>query len=215
MKAVVLLSGGLDSTVCLKRAVDEDGACLALTFNYGQKAAKKEIAAARKIAKKLKVKHEVVDLRWLGELGVSALTAPKAKVPELGPGADKEAQRQAARNVWVPNRNGVFVNIAAAFAEARSLDTIVAGFNRDEATMFPDNSIQYIAAANSALRFSTLTGITLESYTAYLSKKEIVKLGREIGAPLEMAWSCHLGGVRPCRRCQSCVSFNNAMEARK
>ena len=212
MRAVVLLSGGLDSTVCLKKAVDERGAHLALTFDYGQKASKNEISAARRICRKLKVKHEVVNLRWLGKLGKNALVAPNGKVPKPGADADKAALQKASRDVWVPNRNGIFVNAAAAYAEGMGLDTVVAGFNRDEAQLFPDNSVQYMAAANTALRFSTLTGITLESYTAYLSKKEILELGREIGAPLEMIWYCYLGGRLPCGQCQSCLSFKNAME---
>ncbi len=215
MQAVVLLSGGLDSTLCLKKAIDEKGAELALTFDYGQKAARKEITAARKICRKLKVKHEVVNLGWLGRLGRSALVVSNAQVPRPEPDANAQAMRKAARDVWVPNRNGVFVNVGAAYAEALGLSTVVAGFNRDEAHLFPDNSIRYMAAANTALRFSTLAGITLESYTAYLSKKEIVKLGRDIGAPLEMVWYCYLGGRQPCGRCQSCVNFRQATETLK
>jgi 7-cyano-7-deazaguanine synthase len=212
MKAVVLLSGGLDSTVCLKKAVDEKSAHLALTFAYGQKAAKKEVSASRKICKKLKVKHEAVKLPWFSRICRSGLVSAKAKIPEPGPDMDADGLRRISREVWVPNRNGVFVNIAAAYAEAMGLDTVLAGFNRDEAEFFPDNSVQYLAAANTALRFSTLSAVTLESYTAYLSKKEIVKLGREIGAPLDLIWYCYHGGRRPCGRCQSCVGFKKAVE---
>lgn len=215
MKAVVLLSGGLDSTVCLKKAVDEDGAHLAMTFDYGQKAAKKEIAAARKICRKLKVKHEVLSLTWLGRLGRSALVAQNSKVPKPGMEAEPESLHKTALDLWVPNRNGIFVNVAAAYAEALGLDTVIAGFNRDEAEFFPDNSVQYMAAANAALRFSTLAGIALESYTAYLSKQEIVKLGKEIGAPIDLLWCCYLGGQEPCGQCQSCVNFRKAMEVFK
>jgi 7-cyano-7-deazaguanine synthase len=215
MKAVVLLSGGLDSTVCLKKAVDEGNAQLALTFDYGQKAAKRETAAARRICKKLQVKHKVINIRWMGKLGKSALLSPNVKVPNARPDANLESLQKAAREVWVPNRNGVFINIAAAFAEGLGIEAVIAGFNRDEANLFPDNSVQYIAAANAALRFSTLAGITIESHTASLSKKEIVKFGRSINAPLDMIWYCYLGGQQPCRRCQSCVSFKQATETLK
>ncbi len=215
MRAVVLLSGGLDSTVCLKKAVDERGANLALTFDYGQKAARKETSAARRICKKLKVKHQVVNLPWFGGLGQNSLVTAKAKIPEPAPDAAPDARQKAADSVWVPNRNGVFVNIAAAYAEALGFDTVVVGFNRDEAELFPDNSVQYMAAANAALRFSTKSGITLVSYTAYLSKKEVVKLGKAIGAPLDMIWYCYHGGRQPCRRCQSCVTYRQATETLK
>ena len=213
MNAVVLLSGGLDSTVCLKKAVDERVAQLALTFDYGQKAAAREIAAARRICRRLKVKHQVVNLGWMAQVGKSALVAPNAKVPKLDACTDSTILQKAAREVWVPNRNGVFVNVAAAYAESLGFDTVIAGFNREEAEVFPDNSVQYMAAANAALRFSTLCGINLESYTAYLSKKEIVRLGREIGAPLDLVWYCYLGGRQPCGHCQSCVSYRKAVEA--
>ena len=215
MGAVVLLSGGLDSTVCLKKAVDEKQAQLALTFDYGQKAAKREIEAARKICKKLKVKQNIIKLGWLGKLGNSALLANNTKIPSPGPNASSESLQKAARDVWVPNRNGVFINIGAAFAEGLGLDTVIAGFNRDEAELFPDNSVQYIAAANAALRFSTLPGINLESYTASLSKKEIVKFGRSINAPLDLIWYCYLGGQQPCGRCQSCTGYREATETLK
>jgi len=213
VKSIVLLSGGLDSTVCLKKTVDEGNALLALTFDYGQKAAKKELAAARSICRKLKVKHQSVNLRWLGKLGNSALLANNPKVPQLDEGADKKDLQKAARDVWVANRNGVFINIGAAFAEGMGCESVVAGFNRDEAELFPDNSVQYLAAANTALRFSTLSGVSVASYTAYLSKNEILKLGMDIKAPLDLIWYCYLGGQSPCGRCQSCINFKKAKES--
>jgi 7-cyano-7-deazaguanine synthase len=215
MRAVVLLSGGLDSTVCLKKTVDERGASLALTFDYGQKAARKEISSARRICKKLQVKHQAVNLPWLGGLGQNSLVTANSRIPEPAPDAAPEALQKAADSVWVPNRNGVFVNIAAAYAEALGLDTVVVGFNRDEAEYFPDNSVQYMAAANAALRFSTKSGIELVSYTAYLSKKEVARLGRAIGAPLDLIWYCYQGGRQPCRRCQSCITYRRATEKLK
>ncbi len=212
MKAVVLLSGGLDSTVCLKKAVDEGAQVLAVTFDYGQKASKRELSAARRICKKLNVEHEVIKLGWLGALGSSALVDARARVPQPGREADKASVQEAARTVWVPNRNGVFVNVAAAMAEARGFDTVIAGLNRDEAELFPDNSIPYLAAANQALRFSTLSGVRLESYTASFSKKRILQIAKEISAPLDLIWYCYLGGRKPCGQCQSCLNYQRAAE---
>ena len=105
----------------------------------------------------------------------------------------------------------MFVHIAACFAEALGLDTIVAGFNREEAVFFPDNSIQFIAAVNASLRLSTMSGVTLVSYTAHLTKKEVGRLAKRIGVPLDLLWSCYLGGPEPCGRCQSCVNFEIAV----
>jgi len=209
--AVVLVSGGLDSAVCLKKAVDEGIARLALTFDYGQKAAEREIEAAKKICGLYDVTHRVIKLEWLKKLTSTALVNPDKDVPTVGYMAGVKRLKQAAKMVWVPNRNALFVNIAACFAEALGYDVVVAGFNREEALFFPDNSIQFIASINSCLQLSTLRGIVLHSYTAHLTKKEVGNLAKRIGVPLDMLWSCYLGGPNPCGRCQSCVNFEIAV----
>ena len=174
MKSVVLLSGGLDSAVCLKRAADETEVVLALTFDYGQPAAKREVEAAEEICGRLRVKHRTIRLEWLGEMLPEGL---KTETPAPEPG-DEEAEQEAVRRVWVPNRNGVFVNIAGAFAEALGCDQIVAGFNAEEGASFPDNSQEYIEAANAALGLSTLRKPKLVSYTAEMNKAEMSKVER-------------------------------------
>jgi len=198
VKSVILLSGGLDSTVCLKRAVDESAAFLALTFDYGQKAAAREIESASKICSLFSVPHRVISLPFLANLGESALTGEGREVPEFQPDSTD------MKSLWVPNRNGLFANIGACFAEALTCDTVVAGFNLDEARLFPDNSAEFIDATNRALKFSTISGVRLFSYTAHLTKKEIAKLGRAIGAPIQLTWSCYNGGEHQCGRCRSC-----------
>lgn len=198
MKSVILLSGGLDSTVCLKRAVDDSAAFVALTFDYGQKAAAREIESAQKICSLYSVPHRVISLPFLANLGDCALTAENRAVPEFDP-AESDF-----KSLWVPNRNGLFVNIGACFAEALTCDTVVAGFNLEEARLFPDNSPEFINATNRALQFSTISGVRLFSYTAHLTKKQIVALGREIGAPIELTWSCYGGGEHQCGKCRSC-----------
>src|SRR6185295_12937838 len=123
MAAVVLLSGGLDSTVALKAARDAGGGALALTFDYGQRAARREIEASRAIAGRLGVEHRTIEAPWLAEITRTALVDPSADVPLPSPAdLDSPRARETARKVWVPNRNGVFVNVAAAFAESRGAD---------------------------------------------------------------------------------------------
>ena len=211
--SVILVSGGLDSCVNLKAAVDDGSAVLALTFDYGQKAAQREMDAAGVMCERLRVRHEVVSLPWLGELGGSALTEdgvglPKPDEAELD---DEAAAARSAEAVWIPNRNGIFVNVGAAYAEALGADGVVAGFNAEEAATFPDNSVEFMSAATEALRFSTSTGVRLESYTAEMTKREVVVLAQEIEAPLELAWPCYDGGERPCGVCESCVRFRRAV----
>jgi 7-cyano-7-deazaguanine synthase len=213
MPAVVLLSGGLDSAVNLKRACDETGVALALTFDYGQKAAPREIAAAAAICRALGVPHRVIELPWLAEICATALVNPGAEAPRVTPEQLAEpwvTGGETARAVWVPNRNGVFLAIAAAFAEHLGAEAVVTGFNAEEAVTFPDNSAEFVAAANAALQFSTGTQVRVLSYTQHLSKRESVRLGREIGAPLALVWSCYYGGTKPCGECESCARFLRA-----
>ncbi len=214
-KRIVLLSGGLDSVVAFKKSVDIGDVVLCLTFDYGQQAAKKEAAAAAKISSLYDVKHRLIELPWLKEITKTALVCTDKKIPKLstdeldGAGGKTE---QSAKSVWVPNRNGVFINIAASFCETLEAGFIIAGFNIEEAATFPDNSPEFIKAINSSLSYSTLNKIKLLSPTALLNKKEIVKLGMEIDAPLELLWSCYKGGEKMCGTCESCMRLNRALK---
>ena len=214
-KSVVLLSGGLDSTVAFKKSVDISDVVLALTFDYGQRAAVKEAAAAAKMSALYDVEHRLIDLPWLKEITKTALVCTDKKIPELSTdeldGAEGKTE-ESARGVWVPNRNGVFINIAASFCEALGAELIITGFNIEEAATFPDNSPEFIEAINSSLSYSTLNKVKLLSPTALLNKKEIVKLGMKIDAPLEFLWSCYKGGERMCGVCESCMRLKRALE---
>ncbi len=214
MRAVVLLSGGLDSLVAA--ALTRTGATLvlALTCDYGQRAAQRETEAAQRQAAWLQCPHQVVALPWLGALGGSALTETDRALPEPEP-ADLDAPEPAAhsaRAVWVPNRNGVLVNVAAAFAERLGADWVVCGFNAEEAATFPDNSRAFMQAADALWSHSTLSGLSLHAPTADLDKAEIVRRGRALGVPLESVWSCYLGEEKQCGRCESCRRLQRALE---
>ena len=215
MPAVVLLSGGLDSAVNLKQALEEIGVALALTFDYGQKAAARELAAAAEMCRTLGVPHRVLALPWLAEICSTALVNPELAPPQLTPEQLHEPRvtdGDTARAVWVPNRNGVFIAIAAAFAESLGADRVVTGFNAEEAATFPDNSAAFAAAMTAALQFSTANGVRVMSYTQDLTKSKIVRLGRRIGAPLALVWSCYFGGDAPCGECESCARYQRALE---
>jgi 7-cyano-7-deazaguanine synthase len=214
MSVIVLLSGGLDSAVNLKLAADQRGVALALTFDYGQRAAAREEAAAALMCRQLRLPHRVVDLPWLTEICNTALVDRAAPMPQLRVedlGTPAVTRGDTAQAVWVPNRNGVFVNIAAAFAERLASDGVVAGFNKEEAATFPDNSADFVAAANAALALSTLQKPVLLSYTQEQTKPEIVKLGRQSGAPIASIWSCYHGGVEHCWHCESCARLERAL----
>lgn len=213
MRSVVLLSGGLDSTVALAQARREGQVLLALTFDYGQRAAEAEIRASGRICAHYGLAHQVIKLPFLQEITHCALVNRESAVPELSAGQldNADVTAQTARAVWVPNRNGLFINIAAAYAESLGAGCVVTGFNREEAQTFPDNSLDFVRAISQSLAFSTLNRVQVVSYTLMLDKKEIVALGRRLGAPLELVWSCYHGGVEMCGRCESCQRLQRAL----
>lgn len=214
MPAIVLLSGGLDSAVNLKQAADETGVALALTFDYRQRAAAREAAAAARMCRELDIPHRLIPLPWLAEASPSSILHSGPAVPEVSIDQleeDRVAGGDTAQAVWIPNRNGIFVNIAAAFAEGLGADTIVAGFNAEEAATFPDNAADFVAASNAALRYSTRSRPRLISYTQNLTKPDIVRLGRRLHAPIPSIWSCYLGGPEHCGRCESCARLERAL----
>ncbi|MBC7287267.1 MAG: 7-cyano-7-deazaguanine synthase QueC [Armatimonadetes bacterium] len=208
-RAIVLLSGGLDSVVTSAFAAAVARDVLALTFDYGQRAAAREIIAARAVAEALGIQWQKIDLTWLGELGASALTDRCVPIPSSEALAEEE--RSAA--VWVPNRNMVFVAVAGAYADAWSYQAILLGLNKEEAAVFPDNSIQFASACTAALSWSTRVRPVVWGPLAGLDKREIVEFGRQIGAPLELVWSCYGEGPAHCWECDSCRRLRTALEA--
>lgn len=217
-KSLILLSGGLDSAANLAFTAHFDEPVLALTIDYGQRAAKPEIEAAKKLASHFGVEHLVLDLKWLGALGGSSLTSKSIDVPQLAKSKldDLAASKESAKLVWVPNRNGLFINVAAAIAESRKLQQVVVGFNKEEAATFPDNSSQFLGVATLSLKYSTSNGVKVACYTDMLVKTEIVQALRNLDRPFpfEMVWSCyHSGeetGGKMCGKCESCQRFIRA-----
>ncbi|HYC79356.1 MAG TPA: 7-cyano-7-deazaguanine synthase QueC [Planctomycetota bacterium] len=214
-KALVLLSGGLDSTVAAVLARDVTRPVLALTVDYGQKAAKRELAASYALSRRLGLEHRVVYLPFLREAAQGALVDRAADVPR--PAAadldDREASARSAAAVWVPARNFAFIAMAATWAEAGGAKHVVVGFNREEAATFPDNSAEFLEATNRALAYATRNAVQVISPTAGMDKREIVAAGRAADAPLEWCWSCYLGGDQPCGTCESCRRFDRAVAA--
>jgi 7-cyano-7-deazaguanine synthase len=213
LRSIVLLSSGLDSTVNFQVARNESTVTLALTFNYGQRAAAREMDRAQRMCEGAGVPHRGIDLPWLGEITQTALVNEGKELPAPSDLDDPEGGLRSAEAVWVPNRNGVFLNVAAAFAESVGASMIVVGFNAEEARTFPDNSPQFISQANKFFSLSTLSKPKVVCYTADLDKEAIVRLGRETGAPFEYIWPCYRGGGDLCRECESCRRTFRALEA--
>lgn len=216
-KSVVLLSGGLDSAANLAFCVHFDEAVLAVTVDYGQRAFSSEFKAAQSLAKHFKVPHMLIDAKWLGQLGGNALTDNSSDVPTLLENQldDVAKTKGTAKAVWVSNRNGVLINIAAAIAESKDIAQVIVGFNKEEAATFPDNSSQFINVTNLALRYSTANGVKVACYTDMLDKTGIVAALRRLPDPFpfELVWSCYLSAEKPCGVCESCRRFNRAISS--
>ena len=194
-KSIILLSGGLDSTVSATVASRRTRPLFALTFDYGQRAAKMEIAASKKICRFLMIEHKTIKLPFFKEFkGLILVDRTKKGLK----------RSRGVRDLWIPNRNGLFINIAACFAEYYSARIIVTGFNREEAREFPDNSEHFLHAINQSLKYSTLNKVEVRSYVLQHTKKEIYRLGLKFKAPLELVYSCYLGGKNMCGKCASC-----------
>jgi 7-cyano-7-deazaguanine synthase len=214
MAGIVLLSGGLDSTVALALYLESHTLDLALTFNYGQRSGKQEMKAARMIAAYYNIKHQVIDLPFLEEQTTTALVNLDKELPDIS-GIDLDNAEQgleSAANVWVPNRNGLFINIAAVYSEnLKQPSSIITGFNSEEASTFPDNSLEFIHAINKSLKYSTMQQTTVVSPTSKLTKTDIVREGLRLNIPWHYIWSCYSDQSQLCGICESCGRFKRAL----
>jgi 7-cyano-7-deazaguanine synthase len=212
MKAISVLSGGLDCTVATS-VYSKDYEIHAITFNYGQKALKQEINASRKICEKMGWSHEVIDLPWLSEISDSSLNTD-ADIPEPSENDldDFSKSSESASSVWVPARNTVFTSIALSYAESIGAEIIIVGWNGEEGETFPDNSKEYMDEFNRLISVGSPEKIRIEAPCIDLNKEEIVRLGVEIGAPIELSYSCYKGDDKPCGVCESCMRRKRAFK---
>lgn len=215
MKAVVLLSGGLDSAVNLYETLQKHEVACVLTIDYGQKALAHEIQSAKILCHKLKLKHKILDLNWLKEISPSSLNQTGQSIPDSSMvDIHSTAQSQeSAKSVWVPNRNGLFLNIAAALAESLEAQFIVPGFNLEEAQSFPDNSEAFLQALNHSFEFSTRNQVKVLCFTTQLDKTQIMQRALDLNLDLSDLWPCYRGEEQWCLDCESCLRFMRACEA--
>jgi len=196
--------------VNLYEAKRKSQVCLVLTFDYGQKAARREVEKSKEVCFRLKLNHRVMEIPWMRELTRSALVSNEKEIPIGVPLDDLECAEESAAAVWVPNRNGVFLNVAATFAESMGAKWIIPGFNREEAKTFPDNTQEFIEAVNRSLFFSTRSQVEIKCFTSTMDKRAIYKRARELGTDFSLMWPCYRGEEKPCGQCESCLRFERA-----
>lgn len=199
-RAVVLLSGGLDSATCLYWALDRGLRPEALAVRYGQRHGR-ELRSAERLARAAGVPLTVAELRlpWLGS---SSLIDESRALPEL---PLRRIGRGGVPSTYVPGRNAVFLALAASLADARGADSLVIGANALDFSGYPDCRPPFIRSFSRAVRLGTRLGrLTVLAPLLRMDKEAIVRLALRLGVPLERTWSCYRGGARPCGRCDSC-----------
>lgn len=204
MKAVVLLSGGLDSTVCMAVAKSRGFNLYPLSFDYQQRH-RRELECARQVAGHYQVDRHLVIQTNMAEIGGSALTDSAIPVPA------GDAARQDIPVTYVPARNLIFLGYALGYAEVVGADCIFIGVNSLDYSGYPDCRPEFIRLFQELADFSTKAAVAegrrikIETPLIQLTKAEIVQLGAELGAPLALTTSCYRGGDKACGSCDSCV----------
>ena len=203
-KAIVLFSGGLDSTTCLYWAIAQGYTCETLTIAYGQRHVR-ELESARKITERLGVKHHSIELNlpWLAQ--ATSLVNRQQALPDI---AVEEIPHAGIPSTYVPGRNLMFLSIAGSLLDSVGAQAIIAGPNAIDFSGYPDCTPAFFKSAGEALNRGTKQGvqegIEVIAPLMRMGKAEIVKLAAELKVPFELTWSCYAGGEKPCGKCDSC-----------
>jgi 7-cyano-7-deazaguanine synthase len=203
-KAVVCLSGGMDSCVCTTLAA-RNYEVYALHFSYGQRTEGRELKSAQGIAREVGVK-ELMTLKMdlFRRIGGSALTDASIAVPNAP--AEEAAIGNEVPVTYVPFRNAHFLSAAVSWAEVLGAETVIIGAVEQDSSGYPDCRPAYYDAFNELIRQGTKEGtIRVETPLIAMRKSEIVQLGVELGAPFHVSWSCYSGETEACGVCESCV----------
>ena len=195
--AIVVLSGGQDSTTCLFWAINKFNSVETVTFDYGQRH-RIELEAAQKIAKLAGVKNTILPIDTFGILGGNSLTGKEA--------VDESSQEGELPNSFVPGRNLIFLTFAAAFAYQREIKDLVTGVCQTDYSGYPDCRQNTIEAIQLAINLGMESNVMIHTPLMWMTKSETVKFAEEVGALEALAWShtCYNGEVPPCGQCPAC-----------
>ena len=209
MKAVVLFSGGLDSTVLVQQLIHDQASVRLLSINYGQRH-KKELSHSARIATSMNLPHRILDLPDLAELlSGSSLTDSSVELPE------GHYAEESMKSTVVPNRNMILLAMAAGYALSIDFDTVAYAAHAGDHTIYPDCRPVFADAMQNALQLADWKDLRLHRPFVNLTKAELVRIGAKLGAPLHLTWSCYAGDESHCGRCGTCVERKEAFEVAK
>lgn len=216
MKAMVLCSGGVDSTTCLGMAVDKYGSenVIALSIYYGQRHTK-EIESAIKVTKHYGVEHISLDLEKIFQYSDCSLLSHSDKdIPEESYAKQIEKTDGAPVSTYVPFRNGLFLSSAASIALSKGCEVIYYGAHSDDAagSAYPDCSSDFNNAINEAIYLGSGKQIKVVAPFINETKDQVVKKGLELNVPYKYTWSCYEGSEKPCGKCGTCIDRARAFE---
>ena len=204
MKAVLIYSGGLDSTTLLYEYRSE--IALAVSFDYGSKHNARELGFARQNCNKLGIRHMIIPLDFIGQYFKSSLLQSGGAIPE-GHYADDNM-----RSTVVPFRNGFMLSVAVGLAESMELDTVLIANHSGDHAIYPDCRPEFIDSFSKAAENGTYNGVKVVSPYCNMTKRDIAIRGRELGVDFALTYSCYNGGEKHCGRCGTCTERKEALE---
>ena len=203
-KALVVFSGGMDSTVALYDAIEKYEDVETITFNYGSKHNDAEYAYALKTCGKLGVKNTRIDLDFINQYFQSDLLKSGGDIPE------GHYEEETMKATVVPFRNGIMLSIAAGLAESGEAQTLVLGNHYGDHAIYPDCRAEFIDPMARAIKAGTYAEVELHSPFCKMTKTDIAKRGAELNVDFSLTWSCYKGGEKQCGRCSTCFERREA-----
>ncbi len=202
-KAIVLVSGGMDSLVCAGEAFSKNYQVSFLHMNYGQKTSVRERQSFDQIADFYKVPmndRKIIDMTFLKQIGGSSLTDDKIDVKNFS------GDSNIIPDSYVPFRNSIILSLAVSWAEAVGATKLFIGANHEDSPGYPDCRPSYYEAFNKVIKEGTKAGnIQIQTPVINLKKKDIVKRGIELKVPFQLSWSCYKNTDKACGICDSCA----------
>ena len=204
MRALLVYSGGLDSTTLLYEY--RDSIALAVTFDYGSKHNAREIDCARENCRRLGIRQLVIPLGFIGQYFKSDLLLSGGEIPE-GSYADENM-----KSTVVPFRNGIMLAVAAGLAESYGLDAIMLANHSGDHAIYPDCRPAFIDAIAAAVEAGTYNGVKVLSPYCQITKRDIALRGKALGIDYSLTYSCYKGGEKHCGKCGTCTERKEALE---